>query len=94
MQSRRGSIAEAITGTVVGLLVAFVMNVVLYRAYHVPISTAVTTWITMWMTLVSLIRGYLLRRMFNGQHWRKLLIWCALVYAAALTRRSTTHGED
>lgn len=87
MQSRRGSLAEAITGTIVGLLVAFVMNVWLYKAYGVHASFKQTGWITVWMTFVSLIRGYLLRRMFDGQHWRKLLIWCSLVYAAAQQRR-------
>lgn len=87
-QSKRHSVAEAITSTVVGLGVAFVMNFILYAAYHIPVSTGVNVAITMWMTLVSLIRGYILRRMFNGSHWRKLFVWGALVYAAAVHRNT------
>lgn len=94
-QTRKGSIAETITSTLVGLMLAFTLNRILYtQSTGHPLPVSANLWITFWMTVASLTRGYMLRRMFNGQHWRKLLIWCALVYAAALTRRSTKHGED
>lgn len=85
-QSRRGSIVEAVVNTCVGLVVAFIMNVVLYSAYHVPVSRSTTFAITMWMTVVSIIRGYVLRRAFNAEWW-KLVFSVVLVYAAR-TRKS------
>ena len=70
-QSKKASLMEAMTNTLVGLCIAFCMNVILYKAYHIPVTSSQTFAITMWMTLVSVIRSYVLRRLWNSEWWKR-----------------------
>lgn len=71
-QSKRASLMEAFTNTLIGLCIAYAMNIILYAAYHIPISSSQTFAITMWMTLVSVIRSYVLRRLWNSEWWKRI----------------------
>lgn len=66
-QTRKGSLVEAVAGTVIGFGVALASQLVIFPMYgvHVPISTDLA--ITVWFTGVSLVRGYCLRRWFNSR---------------------------
>jgi hypothetical protein len=70
VQSRRASMVEAATSTVVGLIVALLMNVWLLRYHYTDDPRNHIVGITTWMTFVSVIRGYVLRRLFNTEFWR------------------------
>lgn len=70
MQSKLGSFIESIIGTLTGLLIAFFATRYLMAAYHVPIDTVTNIKITAWMTLISVIRSYVFRRVFNSNFWK------------------------
>lgn len=69
-QSRKASLIEAISNTVIGLIIAYFMNILLYTAYHVKVGGSTVFAITMWMTLVSVIRSFVLRRLWNSEWWK------------------------
>jgi len=64
-QSRKGSLLESVANIVVGFAVALVSQIVILPWYgiHIPIQTDLK--IVFWFTLVSLVRSYCLRRLFN-----------------------------
>lgn len=64
-QTRLGSFVEAWTNVLVGFGVAMAANAVVLPLFGYPVSVADNFWITCVFTGVSLIRSYLLRRLFN-----------------------------
>ena len=67
-QSRRGSMVEAIVNVLVGYLVAVGAQIAIFPLFgvHLPVSDNLT--IGLLFTVVSLIRSYCLRRVFNRLH--------------------------
>ena len=68
-QSKSMSMVEAVVNTVVGLGVAMVATAAICKAYGIPMTWENNFIITFWMTVISILRSYILRRMFNGG-WR------------------------
>ena len=64
-QSRRLSLIESITQTAVGFLVSLLVQLVLYPLMGIPVTFAQNLWITGVFTVVSVGRGYVLRRVFE-----------------------------
>ncbi len=69
-QSHKASITEALASTCVGFCIALAMQYVLWAAYGIHATNAQTINVTLWMTLVSVIRGYVLRRLWNTEWWK------------------------
>ena len=69
-QTRRMAMLESVVSTFVGLALAFIAQAILFRVYGVHVSSEVNALIVFWMTLLSLVRGYGLRRLFNWLHHR------------------------
>lgn len=67
-QKKLHSILEATTNTVVGYLVAFMTQLVVFPVFGIHISTSTNIRLSIVFTLVSLIRSYCLRRLFNRWH--------------------------
>ncbi len=69
-QSRKSSLVEALTNIAVGFGVALVSQLIIFPLYnvHVPFTTDLV--ITLWFTVISLVRSYFLRRLFNARHSR------------------------
>jgi uncharacterized membrane protein (DUF106 family) len=72
-QSRRHSFFEACANTVIGLIISFVAQAVLFKAYGIKASTDTQVWLVFWFTLVSIARSYVLRRFFNKLHHREVI---------------------
>jgi len=72
MQTRMLSLIEALFNTFIGLCIASVATMVICHAYHIPMSLKSNFILTFWMTIVSVIRGYVLRRLFNSEFWKGL----------------------
>ena len=68
-QSKAYSLLEAITNILVGVVVAFVSQLIIFGAYGVHLSMKVNLYMTLWFTAVSMARSFLLRRVFN---WIKI----------------------
>lgn len=69
-QSKRVSAIEAVVNTVVGLLLASFCTWLICIAYDIPMTMHQNFVMVGWMTVVSVIRGYVLRRLFNSEFWR------------------------
>jgi len=72
-QHRIDSLAEALTNTAIGFLVSLVTWIIVARLYGIPMTTSTSLQITGWFTVVSVLRQYLLRRLFDGRSpWQAL----------------------
>lgn len=65
-QSKAMSLLESVVNTVVGLGVAMVATAAICKAYGIPMTWENNFIITFWMTVLSVLRSYLLRRLFNA----------------------------
>lgn len=66
MQTKLQSLYEANISTLIGFIVSYVLSYTVLPLYGVEQSHAVSFEITMIYTVASLLRGYLVRRWFNG----------------------------
>lgn len=65
MQTKLGSLIEALTNTAVGFCISVIFQIILYPLYGWHPTLAVNLQITLWFTLLSIARGYVLRRFFT-----------------------------
>jgi len=66
---------EAVVNTVVGLVIAMVATAAICKAYSIPMTWENNFIITFWMTVLSVLRSYVIRRMFNAQWRPRLQAW-------------------
>ena len=67
MQSKQKSLIESITQTVVGLVVSFVIQLVIYPMLNISVSFNQNLIITAVFFVASIIRGYVIRRIFTNK---------------------------
>ena len=65
-QSKKQSMIEASVGTLVGILTSMVTQAIVYPLYGFDVTFSQNLVITFIFTIVSLVRGYLVRRFFNN----------------------------
>jgi len=70
-QSKRMAMLETVVSTVVGLAVALAAQVTLFKAMGIPVSLHQNVVVVLVMTVLSIARGYGLRRAFNWYHGRQ-----------------------
>ena len=66
MQTRLMSMVETITNVAIGLIVSFISQLAIFKLYDIHISLAQNLELTLYFTVVSVIRGFALRRFFNS----------------------------
>lgn len=66
MQKKAHSILEAIANTIIGMAIALVAQVIVFPLFDIHVSTETHIGICIIFTMVSLIRSYILRRLFNS----------------------------
>lgn len=66
-QTKLGSLIEASANTLIGLVVAFISQLIIFPmvGIYVPLSTNIE--ISFYFTIVSVVRSYVLRRWFNAR---------------------------
>jgi len=64
-QTKKHSIIESIVQTVIGLGTSILIQVVLYPLLGIPVTFSQNLIITAVFFVVSIIRGYFVRRIFN-----------------------------
>ena len=74
MQNRKQAFFETIVQTVVGLLVSFIIQIIIYPLLNIPVTLGQNVLITFVFFVVSILRGYLIRRWFNKKQIKKQ-IW-------------------
>ena len=65
MQSKKHSTIESLTNTIVGLLTSFAIQLVIYPLLSIPVTLNQNIIITVVFFVVSFLRGYIIRRVFN-----------------------------
>lgn len=74
-QSRIDSFMEAVCNTFIGFWVSLLTWIVVAWAMEIPVTWGQNLLITGIFTIVSIIRSYVLRRLFNGKS-----IWLTLTH--------------
>jgi hypothetical protein len=64
-QSKKHSVIETVAQTVIGLMTSILIQITIYPIMNIPVTLGQNLIITAVFFLVSLIRGYLVRRLFN-----------------------------
>ena len=57
---------ETMTNIAVGFVISLISQIVIFHFYDVQMSLWDNIEITLWFTVVSIVRGYTLRRIFNS----------------------------
>lgn len=65
-QTRSKSLLETVTSTAIGFVVSLLLTAAVLPAFGYPTTWAHDFWITMIFTVASVLRGYAVRRLFNG----------------------------
>jgi|TARA_R110002124_G_scaffold78682_2_gene209931 hypothetical protein len=65
MQDKKQSMIEAISGTLIGLVFSFMIQIIIYPSLDIPVSIGQNILITSVFFVASIVRGYLVRRLFN-----------------------------
>ncbi len=65
-QSKKHSLIESIANVVVGLVISFLIQLIIYPALNIKVSINQNLFITMVFFLASFFRGYVIRRIFNN----------------------------
>lgn len=66
-QTRLSSLVEALLNTAIGFVLSVVTSMIVFPLYGMPLSFSTNLHITFWFTLVSIARGYVVRRWFNAR---------------------------
>lgn len=67
MQTKKKSLIEAIANTVIGLMISYMIQAIIYPLLNIPVSTNEKFIITAVFFIVSFLRGYVVRRFFEGR---------------------------
>jgi hypothetical protein len=65
MQLKKHSFLESCVNVAVGYGVALLSQIVLFPFFRIYIPLKTNLWIGFWFTIISIIRSYCLRRIFN-----------------------------
>tara|TARA_R110002050_G_scaffold106023_2_gene215882 strand:+ start:1176 stop:1403 length:228 start_codon:yes stop_codon:yes gene_type:complete len=65
MQNKKLSAVEAITNTVSGLVISFIIQIIIYPFLDIEVTLDQNLFITFVFFVVSFVRGYIVRRFFN-----------------------------
>lgn len=72
-QTRMGSLAEAVVNTCIGYAIAYFASwIILNWWMKMDISHSQMNWYTGFMTIISVVRSYYVRRMWEMQWWKRL----------------------
>lgn len=64
-QTKRQSLKETVISTFIGLAVSLIAQIVVFPLYNLEVSFNQNIQITIIFTIVSIVRGYFVRRYFN-----------------------------
>jgi hypothetical protein len=65
MQSKKHSLIESLTNIIVGLVTSFLIQLAIYPLLNIEVSVNQNLVITAVFFIVSFVRGYVIRRIFN-----------------------------
>lgn len=66
-QSKIESLIETIINTAIGYLVALASQLIVFPMVGIDVSISTNLEIGAWFTVISVVRGYVIRRWFNAR---------------------------
>jgi hypothetical protein len=70
MQSKKHSLFESLANTFIGLVTAFITQLIIFPLFNIHIKLIDNFFILIIFTSVSIVRSYAVRRFFNYLHVR------------------------
>jgi hypothetical protein len=70
MQTRKGSLLEAAVNVAIGYGVAVASQVAIFPLFGIYVPLSSNLGIGAWFTLISLVRSYVVRRVFNARVYK------------------------
>ena len=70
MQSKKMSLIETIVSVLIGYVVSIISQLLLFPMFNIEVSLTDNLLIGLFFTVVSIARGYLVRRLFNWINFR------------------------
>ena len=67
MQSKRESMIETLTSVFVGWLIGVILNLTILPLFDYNITVVDSLWVSLIFTVISVVRGYFIRRFFNSK---------------------------
>ena len=65
MQTKRQSLIETLTSVFVGWLIGVILNLTILPLFDYNITVVDSLWVSLIFTVISVVRGYLIRRFFD-----------------------------
>lgn len=69
-QSKKMSLTEVLVSTIIGAVISLITQIIVFPVFNIHTTITVNLWIWFIFTVVSIVRGYLVRRLFNYLHMR------------------------
>ena len=66
MQSKKFSLLESISNIAIGYGVALLSQIIIFPFFDIDVTLRENIYIGLWFTAVSLVRSFVLRRIFNA----------------------------
>lgn len=73
-QSKRHSLLEAMLGTFIGFWVAVLSQYIIFPVFGIKVAFSTHVYMGLFFTIVSIIRSYYVRRLFNYLHMNGILL--------------------
>ena len=67
MQTKKQTLIETLTSVFVGWLIGVILNMLVLPLFDYNITVIDSLWVSLIFTVVSVIRGYVIRRWFNSK---------------------------
>ena len=67
MQSKKQSLIETLTSVFLGWLIGVILNLTVLPLFDYNITVVDSLWVSLIFTVVSVVRGYIIRRWFNSK---------------------------
>lgn len=73
-QTKKGSVLETITNTAVGFAINYTANLLIFPLYGMHISPGNNFLLGLIYTIISVVRSYGMRRLFNFLHHKGIVL--------------------
>lgn len=67
MQTKKQSMIESLTSTTIGWLIGVILNLTVLPLFDYNITVVDSLLVSLIFTVISVVRGYLIRRFFNSK---------------------------
>ena len=70
-QSKLASLVEACVNSAAGFIFSFAIQLMLNYFYDVEMKNSTAAWFVFWFTIASVVRSYVIRRLWNNEFWKR-----------------------